>query len=458
MSKTHNILYVNWGTHDKEYTFKAAARKGLSTYLATSANYPKWVKLYVPKSNIIITNTYSSDVLIRDVLKFMDDHQIEFDAVLTFFEMNIVQTADLAGALNKTFLSTGAARRSSSNKLLMRLHCQHNGISTPQFIPFSTHREGLQALKKSKSPVVIKANRSGHSYGVMKVEGKTRQELIDDFTRKYALARKQLDANFDEWQEYYKLYHTHFLLEEYIEGTVFSCDGLIQNGKIIFSTITEFETTPGPYFLQNATFIPARFSTATKKKCRQTALDIIQVLGFDNCGFHIEMKLTPYGPVLLEAAARLPGGKILDSYQEIYNVDLASLYIDLLLGKRLTKKQDTPTSNMLIEAVYTDKTGLVTQTKKTTKVKIPGFTLHSYIKPGEFTSPIVGIPPMYLYYQLKGETWKNIEDLRRKVKDKFEIKVEKNWLYFLLKLRSVFPSNIKTGLLRPILNRHYHRS
>jgi hypothetical protein len=456
MSKTSNILYVNWGTHDKEYTFKAATKKDRSIYLATFANYPKWVKKYVPNSNIIITNTYDSDVLIRDVLKFMSDRQIDFDAVLTFFEMNIVQTADLAGALNKIFIGSGAARRSSTNKHLMRMYCQQSGIPTPQFSPFNNLDEGLRVLKKNKSPVVIKAIHSGHSYGVMKVEGSTRRRLSEDFVEKYTLARDQLNANFDEWMEYNQSYKSHFILEEYVDGPVFSCDGLVQNGKIIFSTITEYETTSGPYLLQNATIIPARFSSEVKKKCKKEAHKVIKVLGFDNCGFHIEMKLSTKGPILLEAASRLPGGEILRVYKEIYNVDLASLYIDILLGKKLTEKQDTPTGHILIEAVYTDKSGLVTQIKKPPKVKIPGFTLLSYVKLGEFTSPVMGIPPMYLYYQLKGKVWGNTEVLREEVKKKFVIRVEKNWLYYLLKLRGLVPSSfgLKTGILRSFLNRY----
>lgn len=433
-----NVLYVNWGTPDKEYTFKAAAKKGLSIYLATFENYPDWIKSYVPASNIIITNTYDSDVLISDVAKYMKNTKTEFDAVLTFFEMNIIQTADLAGALNKTFLSAGSARRSSANKLLMRLNCHRNGIPTPQFSPFNNLDEGLQSLKKFQSPVVIKAVRSGHSYGVMKVEGETRHQFKDDFTRKYKLAKRQLNANFDEWMEHYQPYKSYFLIEEYLDGTVFSCDGLIQDGKIVFSTITEYETTSGPHLLQNATFIPARFSLAVKKKCSQAAFEVIEVLGFDNCGFHIEMKLTTEGPILLEAAARLPGGKILDSYREIYGIDLASLFIDLLMGKKLVKKQSRSSGCIMIEAVYTDETGLITQVKNPDEVNIPGFTLLSYIDINKSTAPVMGIPPMYFYYQLKTKNWRNIEKLRKKIKKLFVIKVEKNWLYWVGKFRHKF--------------------
>ncbi|MBU0576336.1 ATP-grasp domain-containing protein, partial [Patescibacteria group bacterium] len=284
-------------------------------------------------------------------------------------------------------------------------------------------------------------------------------QLKDDFIEKYTLARKQLNANFDEWMKYYQSSKSHFLLEEYIEGTVFSCDGLIQNGKIIFSTIAEYEATSGPYLLQNATFIPSRFSPIVKKKCKQAAFEVMKALGFDNCGFHIEMKLTTNGPILLEAAARLPGGKILDTYQEIYHVDLASLFIDLLLGKKLIKKQIHPSGCMLIEAVYTDQVGLITQAQDTSRVKIPGFTLLSYVDLEKFTAPVMGIPPIYFYYQLQSKTWKDIEKLRKKIKKQFIIKVEKNWLFFLLKLRGVFPGKlgVRSGLLRFVLDRYYRR-
>lgn len=456
MSVKKNILYVNWGTPDKEYTFKAATKKGLAIYLATMPNYPAWVKKYVPPSNIIFTNTYNSDVLITDVAKFMKQHNLKFNAILTFFEMNIVQTADLAQALQKPFLNPGVARRSSANKLLMRLWCQNHQVPTPQFAAFKSLNEGLVKLKDFKSPVVIKAVRSGHSYGVMKVSGKSAQQLSDNFIQYYKLAKGQLSANFDEWMEYYEPYKSYFLIEKYLDGVVFSYDGLIQNREIIFAALTEYEATPGPYLLQSSTFIPGRFSTNDKKKCRSAAQRVIKALRLDNCGFHIEMKLTNEGPILLEAAARLPGGKILDSYQEIYEVDLASLFIDLVMGKKLTKKKAMAKGCLFIEAVYQKKSGLVTQTRDNTNIEVPGFRLLSYIDAGGFTSPVMGVPPMYLYYQLKLNSWQDLKSLRKKIKKKFEIKVEKNWLYYLLKIRNLIPINSKkgTGLLKSVLEKY----
>lgn len=452
MSKQKNILYINWGTLDKEYTLRAAKEKGLAVYLATFSNYPTWVNSYVHPKRIIYANTYDSDILIIEVAKFLKTHPVHFDGITTFFEMNIIQTADLAYAFGTPFLNPAAARRSSANKLMMRLTCEQNRIPTPKFAVFSDLKEGVNLLKQFRSPVVIKAVRSGHSYGVMKVEESNQKQFTEKFIELYDLARKQLNANFDEWMQYYNPYKPYFLIEEYLNGTVFSVDGLKQNNQIIFSAVTEYEITPGPYLLQKATFIPSKFSTSQEQHAKNDAYTIMHVLGFDDCGFHIEMKMTKQGPVLLEAAARLPGGRILDIYKEIYDVNLADMFLDLCLGKQLKPIIKNPTKTALVEAKFTDKEGLVTQANTNSKnVSIPGFTLLSYINKGQFVYQVVGMPSMYLYYQLITNGRTQLKHMRQIIDQQFKISIKKNLLYYLLKLHGltafILPTSIRNLLV-----------
>ena len=91
-----------------------------------------------------------------------------------------------------------------------------------------------------------------------------------------------------------------------------------------------------PLFLQHRTLLPSQLDPKMRRQLKSAARKIIKALEFDNCGFHCEMRLTKKGPVLLEIAARLPGGHIQEAYQVAYDVDLTDLYLDMCLGKKIS--------------------------------------------------------------------------------------------------------------------------
>ena len=445
------ILFINWGTPDKEYTFKAANKKGLDIYLATLNNYPKWIDKYVPNSRIIIANTYDSTSLINSVITFMNDTKIIFDGITTFFEMNIIPTADLAEVLGLPFIKSSSAKKSSANKLLMRFYCAKNNIRSPKFTSFSSISEGLKKLESFSSPAVIKAVHSGHSYGVMKIEGKTKQLLKEDFINKYNLATQQLNSNFDEWMRYSTINKEHFILEEYFEGPVFSVDGIVQDNEIKVSILTEYEVTQGPHLLQKATIIPSTFTSKTINKCKREVFKIITALEFDNCGFHVEMRLTKNGPMLLEAACRPPGGKILDAYNYIYHVDIAGLYLDINLGKKIKRIDVEHSRYLIIEAKYASENGFVSEISDNADSDISNFKLFYSCKKGDYVGYIFGIPSTYLYFQIIANTREELNIQRKKIKTKLVVIKKKVWkirfFELLILISKVTPKFIKKSII-----------
>lgn len=416
--KRKKILIVNWGTQDKQYVFAGAKKKHFDIYIATSANYPKWLLRYTSKKNLIITNTYDGESLLIDVITFLNRNRIKLDCITTFFEMNIIQTADLANALGMQFISPAAARRSSNNKLLMRYWCQIHKIPTPKYAAFSDIESGLKTIKQFKQSIIIKPIKSGHSYGVIKIEGGTNKELRNDFVNKYPLARKQLDAKYDEWMSDWP-YKNKFLMEEYVEGKVISVDGLIQQGKNIFTGIAEFELSAPPLMLEQTTHIPARLPPKIVDKCIRAAKQICTLLEFDNCGFHCEMKLTSQGPILLEIAARLPGGQMLEGYRQAFNIDLADMYFDICRGHILHPVVKKPRQLVLQESIpfNTLQNEVVIRVEGSHSIiNNTNCTIFSICKPGDTTHLTEGIPAPKIYYQVVGKSVKEIDNKRACVK------------------------------------------
>ena len=257
---------------------------------------------------------------------------------------------------------------------------------------------------------------------------------------------------FEPMNETYGFSSSMFIIEEYVPGTVFSVDGIIQDGKLIFSAVTEFETTPGPSLKQNATIIPSSFPPGIQKKCRVAAKKVIKVLKFDNCGFHIEMALTKTGPILIEAASRLPGGKILEAYQKVYKVNLVSLLLDMALGKKLREVKEKVYNYVIIEANFTSESGLITKVGKLVCKISSKLMLMFYVDKGIIINEKDSFSSMYLYFMLSNKNKEQLLEDRKSINKDLAITVEKNMLYWLINIRnSIFTNFSKRFILFSII-------
>ena len=399
-----NLLLVEHGGDSKSFIFDMIQREDLMLFVAATYT-PKWLLEYVPKERIIITDTYDTEKLIVSVQEYLRAQNISFEAVGTFYEHVVVQTAALGEHLGVVHLSVEAAKRSSSNKLLMRQTCAQAGIPTPKFI--TIENPSIESLKDTLTsfglPAVIKPIFGSQSYGVKKIESE--KTLEDDI-------KEIVDLTNQSKKEVFKNFNGIFLIEEYMSGKVVSVDGIVQNGVTHIAGMVEFVMGPEPHFTQEANYIPARLKDNTKHQCHEMARKIIAALGFNNCGFHTEMRLTANGPVLIEIAARLPGGPLQLGYQKAFGYNLASNMIKVWLNESitLTKKYER---FVLQKAVFPRQVSTVNEILGVDSAKVQegvwDFVLITKI--GEETVTYPSIPKPLYYYAAEADSEKELEIL-----------------------------------------------
>lgn len=412
-----NLLLVEHGGDSKSFIFDMLQGKDITIFVV--ATYiPEWLLSYVPKERIIITDTYDSKRLIDSVNNFIRITNISFDAVGTFYEHVVVQTALLGENLNVIHLSPEAAKRSSSNKLLMRQTCSENGIPTPRFITIENPSvENLKdTLKTFGFPAVIKPTFGSQSYGVKKIESmETLEEDIEEIINLTKQTKKEVFKNFNG----------KFLIEEYLSGKVISVDGIVNNNEILIAGMVEFVMGKEPHFTQEANYIPARLNEDVEKKCHDMARNIIKVLGFNNCGFHCEMRLTENGPRLIEIAARLPGGPLQLGYQKAFGYNFASSLVNVWLGEKITLTKNTK-NHVLQKAVFPNKNGTIENIVGYENIrKISGvwdFVLIS--NKGEKTITYPAIPKPIYYYAIEASSNDNLNILEKEVESTINFSIK----------------------------------
>lgn len=403
-----NLLLVEHGGDSKSFIFDMLQGKDITIFVV--ATYlPEWLLSYVPKERIIITDTYDSIKLIESVNDFIKTRNISFDAVGTFYEHVVVQTSLLGEILNVIHLSPEAAKRSSSNKLLMRQTCLLDGIPTPKFITIENPSvENLKdTLKTFGFPAVIKPTFGSQSYGVKKIESiETLEEDIEEIINLTKQTKKEVFKNFNG----------KFLIEEYLSGKVVSVDGIVNNNETLIAGMVEFVMGKEPHFTQEANYIPARLNKDTENSCHEMARNIIKALGFNNCGFHCEMRLTNNGPRLIEIAARLPGGPLQLGYQKAFGYNLASSLVDVWLGEKISLTKNTE-NHVLQKAVFPSENGVIEDIVGYENImEITGvwdFVLIS--NKGEKTITYPSIPKPIYYYAIEASTDEDLNILEKEV-------------------------------------------
>ncbi len=255
-----------------------------------------------------------------------------FDIITTFFEMNVFQTAVLADFLNcQKYLPPAAAIQTSVNKLLMRLKVQQSRLNQPLFTTFNESNigKGYDFYKKNQKPMVVKPIHSGHSFGSRYLK---KGLLFSEFKALVGRAVIDLAEGYDEWMDFENPKITRcFLLEEFIGGEMLSCDGVVRSvGDIEFFGTNEFEIAQPPLLDQISHVVPAAsFNQKQIEQCLNYSRKIVKALGMQYCGFHCELKYNHHQPYLIEISGRLPGGTVLQAYQETSKLNIFDWFFSI---------------------------------------------------------------------------------------------------------------------------------
>jgi biotin carboxylase len=414
--KPMNFLLIEHGGIRKQFTLEALERKNLNVYLACST-IPDWLAGKIDSNHIILVDTYNAVKLLAAVVAFMERNGIDFSAMGTFFEGTVTQTADVARALGVIGLDPGAARRSSSNKLLMRRLCRNAGIPTPRLkvANLADQNQLEAAINEVGVPCVIKPIFGAESCGIIKVEP---EYIITDIVNEITLNATE------NTQEVFKDFTGDVLVEEYMPGKVVSIDGIVQAKEILFAGMVEFAMGPEPRFIQEASYIPARVERSVVAACKDMASEIIETLGFDNCGFHCELRLTPDGPVLLEIAARLPGGPLQRGYKQAYGFDLTSSIIDLWLGQKIALRPSRK-NFVLQKAVFSPQPGKIRSITGLREAQHSEgvWEFEERLQVGDTIVTYPNVPTPYYYYGLTAKSAKDLERLSQKVESTVAVEV-----------------------------------
>lgn len=287
--------------------------------------------------------------------------------VLTWDEGRVLQAAKVAAALGLPGGDPEAAMR-CRDKHQTRLALAAAGVAQPQSLPAASIGEALVAAEKIGYPVVLKPRAMAASLGVVRVDGPA--ELAANF----AFAREATVPG--AWR------YDEVLVEEHVPGPEISVDSAVHGGEVFPMFVARKEVGFAPYFEELGHLVDAVDPLLFDPVVRRVVRNAHAALGFTDGMTHVELKLTPTGPKVIEVNARIGGGLVPYLGMRASGIDPGLVAAGVSCGERPELRADRsgvgavrffyPRKDMAIEALEIDRSTLPAAVERVEQLVPPG--------------------------------------------------------------------------------------
>lgn len=271
------------------------------------------------------------------------------DAIFCVFERSIEAAAYSAAAINVPFTSVDAVH-TARHKNKTREALARAGLPTARCRTVGTFDEVIEYAATTPLPFVIKpisgvfsslvrVVRSEREVATLAADLKSELSFLSGTIREY-IARG-------------------FMIEDYLPGTLVSVEiGRRGDQYYDFMVSGRFRAASNEA-IELGSFLPARISASEKQACFAYARNVLEAIGLDVGIFHLEMIVTPSGPCLVEANARLMGGMLPFLYDFLTESSIHEALIDIVLGDPLTLPTVSSRRSVSSFALKTTERGVV---------------------------------------------------------------------------------------------------
>ncbi len=244
--------------------------------------------------------------------------RLKLDGVLTVSADRAVPVvAAVAEARGLPGIGTATAHL-MTHKVAMRRRLADAGVPQPRFAAIRTLSERRRAADEVGFPAVLKPADSGGQRGVFRVES---VDDIESHLHEALIASPTGEA----------------ILEEYVEGMEMNGIVLARNGEAIPLTLSDRMRPPGAGFGVGWIHVyPATIYGQQLEETERIAAHTVHALGLKTGIAFPQLIAAPDGRVIVvECAARIPGGQMADLVWHAVGVDLVDVQLRMALGEDL---------------------------------------------------------------------------------------------------------------------------
>ncbi|MBV8256697.1 MAG: ATP-grasp domain-containing protein [Actinobacteria bacterium] len=309
------VLFLGAGRHQRAAILRA---KELGYRVAAVDGNPD--ALALPDADIAEVVNF---VEIPKAIEFAE--KVKPDGVLTITsDRAVVAVAAVAEALGLPGIGVDVAV-GLTHKVEMRRRLERAGIPQPRFGSARTPEEALAAAAHVRYPLVIKPADSGGQRGVFRIESD--DELVERFPESLELSRGG-----------------EVIVEQFVEGTEMNAMAIVRDGEVIPLTLSDRHRPPGSGFAVGwIQAYPAALDAGGTERAEAMVGETLLALGLRNGIGFPQLIAHPDGRILMiEIAARIPGGQMADLVQHAVGVDLVEVALRFATGEPIPDELALP--------------------------------------------------------------------------------------------------------------------
>jgi biotin carboxylase len=207
----------------------------------------------------------------------------------------------------------------------MRRRLEAAGIPQPRFGSARDLDEARAAVEHVGFPLVIKPADSGGQRGVFRLDSE--EQLAELFPQSLELSRTG-----------------EVIVEEFVEGTEMNAMAVVRDGVVTQLTLSDRHRPPGPGFAVGWIHAyPAALGDAGTAEAERLVEITTKALGLERGIVFPQLIAHPDGRILMiEVAARIPGGQMADLVWHAVGVDLVEVALRFALGEEITDELCAP--------------------------------------------------------------------------------------------------------------------
>ena len=241
--------------------------------------------------------------------------------VLTLDGYFVQAAAQLAAALDVPSPVSKDFIPAADNKLRARRLLADAGIPGPQFASLRTTDDLAAKTAGLTWPLVAKPLNDSNSRLVRLCHNEPELEEA---------AQAILESEHNLVQQ---LLAKEVLVEEYIDGSEYSAEVIVEGGEVSTLAICEKRVGPPPYFIETGHMIPAQLTDVVYEKIRTVAEAAVLAVGACQTVCHVELRLRSEEAFVIEVNLRRAGGKLPELILATTGWDLEAAAVALALGR-----------------------------------------------------------------------------------------------------------------------------
>lgn len=279
---------------------------GNSVYLVTSDSLrdSPWPKDYIDEIFYMEGKDvdWNLEHLLLGIGNFMTGNKI--DAIVALDDYDVEKATYIRENLRISGMGQTTGRY-FRDKLAMRMRAKSCGISNPNFCSLFNDHDINTFADTVSPPWVLKPRSEASASGIIKVYDK--ESLWNHIT--------EMGNN-----------RFKYLVEQFRPGSVFHCDSLIVDGKIVFSLVSRYLATPMEISQGGGIFRSANipYNSEDEKAIKKVNEEVIKGFGLKHGAAHSEyIKCDENGKIyFLETSSRVGGAHIAEMVAAASNINL----------------------------------------------------------------------------------------------------------------------------------------